>query len=250
MSLSFLRSLLVTDPLIILATIVMGSLSVLSSFFDAEGRKQHVISRTWARMLLAISGVKVNFAGLENLSPEGHYVFVGNHLSLMDTPVVLGNLPYQFLFLVNVKYVRLPFLGTHLRRGGHFAVDPNDTRAGLKILSEAARHIQSRRLSVLLFPEGARARAGLQEFKQGAAYIAIKSGAPVVPFAIRGTRDVLPIGSVHIRPGRVEFLIGKPIPTEGLTLKDRATLTDLMRTRVGELLARLEGTAQPAARVS
>jgi len=249
MSLSFLRSLLVTDPLIILATIVMGSLSVLCSFFDPQGLKQHFISSTWARMLLAISRVKVNLKGLEKLDPAGHYVFVGNHLSLMDTPVVLGHLPYQFLFLVNVKYVRLPFLGTHLRRGGHFAVDPNDTRAGLKILSEAARHIQRRRLSVLLFPEGARARAGLQEFKEGAAYIAIKSGVPLVPFAIQGTREILPIGSVHIRSGPVEFLIGDPIPTEGLTLKDRARLTSLMRERVADLLTCLEGTAEPAARL-
>ena len=250
MSLSFLRSLLITDPLIILATIVMGTISVSCSFFDPQGRKQHAISSAWARMLLFISRVKVNRMGLEKLDAAGNYIFVGNHLSLMDTPVVLGHIPYQFLFLVNVKYVRLPFLGTHLRRGGHFAVNPDDTRAGLKILTKAARHVQARKLSVLLFPEGARAREGLQEFKEGAAYIAIKSGAPIVPFALKGTRGVLPIGSIHIRGGAVEFLVGDPIPTAGLTIKDRATLTEQMRQRVGELLDELEGKAHPAAKVS
>ncbi|MBK5290459.1 MAG: 1-acyl-sn-glycerol-3-phosphate acyltransferase [Acidobacteriia bacterium] len=249
MTLSFLRSLLITAPLIILATVVMGTISAACSFFDPQGHKQHAISSAWARMLLAISRVKVNRRGLEKLDPAGNYIFAGNHLSLMDTPVVLGHIPYQFLFLVNVKYVRLPFLGTHLRRGGHFAVNPDDMRAGLKILTEAARHVQARKLSVLLFPEGARARGGLQGFKEGAAYIAIKSGAAIVPFALKGTRDVLPIGSVHIRGGTVEFLIGDPIPTAGLTIKDRAALTDQMRASVGELLDRLGGKAQPAINV-
>ncbi|MBM3814339.1 MAG: 1-acyl-sn-glycerol-3-phosphate acyltransferase [Acidimicrobiia bacterium] len=246
MSLSFLRSLLITDPMIILATVVMGSLSVATSFFDPEGRRQHTISRKWARMLLVISGVKVNCRGLDRLKPDGYYVFVGNHLSLMDTPVVLGHIPRQFLFLVNIKYVKLPFLGTHLRRSGHFAVDPNDTKAGLKILSDAARRIRERKLSVLLFPEGSRSRGGLQEFKEGAAYIAIKSGAQVVPFALKGTREVLPVGSVHIQARTVEFLLGEPISTEGLTLKERGELTRCMRDRVAGLMARLDGVSDAA----
>jgi 1-acyl-sn-glycerol-3-phosphate acyltransferase len=244
-----LRALLVIDPLIVAATIVMGTISVACSFFDPEGRRQHAISQAWARMLLAIAGARVNVAGLERLRPGANYVFVGNHLSLMDTPVVLANIPRQFLFLVNIKYVRLPFLGTHLRRGGHFAVDPEDMRAGIRILTDAAKRIRERKLSVLLFPEGSRARGAMQEFKEGAAYIAIKSGAPVVPFALKGTREVLPIGSIDVAPGRVEFLLGEPISTESLTLKDRTWLTDQMRLRVNELMEKLEGSA-PAAKVS
>jgi 1-acyl-sn-glycerol-3-phosphate acyltransferase len=240
MSLSYLRSLLITDPLIILATVVMGSVSVCCSLFDPTGRRQHAIARAWAKMLLRISRVKVRCRGLEKLE-RGHYVFVGNHLSLMDTPVVLANIPQQFLFLVNIKYVRLPFLGTHLRRAGHFPVDSSDTKASLRTLTEAAKRIRERGLSILMFPEGARATGAMQEFKEGAAVIAIKSGAPVVPFALRGTREVLPVGSVHIRGGEVDLLFGEPIETRGLTLKDRAALTQLMRERVCELLAELKG---------
>jgi len=248
MSLSLLRALFFTDPLIILATVLMGSLSVICSVFDPGGRRQHAISRRWARMLLALSGARVRVQGLERLDPGRSYVFAGNHLSLMDTPVVLGSIPHQFLFLVNAKYVRLPFLGTHLRRAGHFAVDSDNVRASLKILTEAARVIREQDLSVMLFPEGSRARGGLQEFKEGAAYIAIKAGVPVVPFALRGTREILPIGSVHVRGGPVELIIGEPVASEGWSLKNREEFTRLMRERVAVLLEHGLDAPQTAAR--
>jgi 1-acyl-sn-glycerol-3-phosphate acyltransferase len=233
---SYLWSLLVKAPLIIAATILMGSLSVACSFFDPQGRKQHAIARAWARLLLFLGGVRVRVHNLHHIDPAANYVFVGNHLSLYDTPVVLANIPQQFLFLVSAKYVRLPFLGTHLRRSGHFSVDSNDVRASLRVMTAAARRIEERHLSVLLFPEGHRSTGDLQEFKEGAAYIAIKAQTPVVPFALRGTREVLPVGSIHIRGGVVDFIIGEPIPTHGLTLEDRVFLTSLMRQRVQQLL--------------
>ena len=242
--LSFLRSLLVTDPLVVLATVIMGSISVACSFFDPGGRRQHAVSRVWAKLLLAISRVKVRFQGAERLDPKASYVFAGNHLSFMDTPVVLAHIEQQFIFLVNAKYVRLPFLGTHLRRSGHFAVDPEDAKASLRIMSEAAKRLRERGLSVLLFPEGSRARDEMKEFKEGAAVIAIKAGVPVVPFAVMGTRQVLPVGSIHIRAGSVDLLLGEPIPTAHLTLKDRGMLTQQMRERVVDLLARLEDRAR------
>lgn len=233
---SFLWSLLVKDPLIILCTILMGTLSVAVSFFDPLGRKQHAISHAWAKMLMWLAGAQVSVRGLEHIDPARNYVFIGNHLSLYDTPLVLSNIPQQFLFLVAARYVKIPFLGTHLRRSGHFSVDSSDVRGSLKIMTDAARRIQERGLSVLLFPEGSRARAEMGEFKEGAAYIAIKAGVPVVPFGIKGTRDLLAIGSWHVKGVPVEMIIGEPIPTDKLTIKDREALTTLMRERVVKLL--------------
>ncbi len=232
-----LFSLLVKAPLILVSTIVMGTISVAISFFDPAGRKQHAISRNWARQLLLIAGISVRIRGLENLDPRGNYVFAGNHLSLFDTPVVLANIPRQFLFLVNAKYVKLPFLGTHLRRSGHFSVDQSDMRGSLKVMTEAARRIDEKKLSILLFPEGRRSAGGeLGDFKEGAAYIAIKAQAPVIPFALRGTREALPVGSLHLKGVPVDFVIGEPIPTAGLTLKDREELTAMLRERIQELM--------------
>lgn len=238
---SLLISLLIKAPLILVSTIVMGTISVAASFFDPEGRKQHAISRNWARQLLLIAGITVRIRGMEHVDPKRNYVFAGNHLSLFDTPTVLANIPQQFLFLVSAKYVKLPFLGTHLRRSGHFAVDAADTRASLKVMTDAARRINEKGLSILLFPEGRRSKSGeLQEFKEGAAYIAIKSQVPVIPFALRGTREALPVGGLDLRGVPVDFVLGEPVPTAGLTLKDREEFTALLREKIAALQAQLE----------
>src|SRR5713226_5793588 len=214
MSLSYIQSLLITDPIIILATIIMGSVSLLASLFDSAGRVQHQISRVWSRMLLAVSGVKMRIRGLEKIDPGGAYVFVANHRSLMDTPVVLAHIPLQFRFLAKKGLFLIPILGTHLRRAGHLPVVKDDPRASLRSMSDAARIIRQSGISVLLFPEGGRGTDGLKEFKEGAAYVAIKAGVPIVPIAMLGTRDVLPMGSMQIMSGVVELRIGNPIATE------------------------------------
>jgi 1-acyl-sn-glycerol-3-phosphate acyltransferase len=249
MALSVLRALLWTAPLIVLATILMGSISVICSFFDPTGSRQHAISRRWARMLLAISGIKVRARGIEKIQPGRNYLFYGNHLSLMDTPVVLSQLPEKFLFLVNIRFVKMPFLGTHLRRAGHFSIDSSDTRASLRALNDAAKQIKGKNLSVLVFPEGSRSASGkLAEFKEGAALIALKSGVPVLPFILRGTRDVLPVGGAIVRGGIVDFVLGEPISPEGFTTKDREQFSALMRSRLIEMQRQLDGEFVETAR--
>lgn len=244
MSSAYIRSLLITDPIIILATIVMGSVSLFASLFDSDGCVQHQISRVWSRMLLLVSGVKTRIEGLEKIDPHGVYVFAANHRSLMDTPVVLAHIPLQFRFFAKKGLFAIPLLGTHLRRAGHLAVVRDNPRASLKSMSDAATIIRQRGISVLLFPEGGRSRDNtLREFKEGAAYIAIKAGVPVVPIAMTGTRDVLPMGSMQIMSGIVRLRIGDPIHTANLTLKDRGQLTQTLRERVADLLR--ESTSEP-----
>src|SRR3989442_12173265 len=153
MSLAYIRSLLITDPIIILATIVMGSVSLLASLLDSAGRVQHQISRVWSRMLLVVSGVKTRIEGLEKIDPRGVYVFVANHRSLMDTPVVLAHIPVQFRFLAKKGLFLIPILGTHLRRAGHLPVVKGDPRASLRSMSDEAKIIRERGVSVRLFPE-------------------------------------------------------------------------------------------------
>ena len=156
MSLAYIRSLLITDPIIIIATIIMGSISLIVSLFDPAGRKQHEISRMWSRMLLKVSGVKMRIEGLEKIEPARSYVFVVNHRSLMDTPVVLAHIPVQFRFLAKKGLFSIPLLGTHLRRARHLPVVRDNPRASLKSMGDAARIIRERGISVLLFPEGGR----------------------------------------------------------------------------------------------
>ena len=241
MFLSRLRAYLLIDPLIVIATVVLGSASLLASAFDKRGRTQHAIARLWARILLAVSGARIRIEGVEKLDTDAAYVLVANHSSYMDTPAVLL-IPLQIRFFAKGGLFRIPLLGGHLRRAGHLPVVRDNPRASLKSLTEGARLVRERGVSVLLFPEGGRSAHGLRGFKEGAAYIAIKAAVPVVPMAVVGMRELLPMGSIHIRGGRVTVRIGDPIDTRGLKLADRMDLTERLHAEVARML---EGSAEP-----
>jgi 1-acyl-sn-glycerol-3-phosphate acyltransferase len=234
---SFLRAYVITAPLIVLATIGCGLVSLAISLFETSGRKQIAVARVWARSLLWVSGVRVKIEGLERIAPDGSYVFVSNHLSYMDTPVVLANIPVQFRFLAKRGLFQIPLLGTHLARAGHIPVPRDNARAAVKTMTTAAQVIRERSISLLVFPEGGRSHGGeLAAFKEGAAYIAIRAGVPLVPIALKGTREVLPFGSGQVRSGSVTMRIGEPILTAQAHLRDRERITSELRERIVSLL--------------
>jgi 1-acyl-sn-glycerol-3-phosphate acyltransferase len=230
-----LRGVLIADPAIIVATLFFGIVSFFVSLFDRGGRGQAKVARAWAQTLLAVSGIRVVVEGLEQIDPAGSYIFISNHLSYMDTPTALASIPVQFRFLAKRGLFQIPLLGSHLSRAGHIPVPRDDPRGSVKTMQLAAEVIQTKKISLLIFPEGGRACDGvLQNFKEGGAYIAIRAGVPVVPMVLIGTRLVLPYGGGVVLPGTVKLRILKPIPTAGLTLKERGPLTQQLR----ELIAR------------
>ncbi len=235
MSLGHLRSLLFTDPLIVLLTIGFGTLSYLTTLFDRSGRLAEKLARMWGRALLRAGGVQLRIEGLEKIDPSKKYVFVANHRSYMDIPAVLASLPVEIRFYAKQGLFLVPFLGTHLKRAGHLPVARGDARASVRSMTMGARLIQERNVSMLLFPEGGRSRGPMREFKEGAAYIAIKAGVPAVPLGIVGTRDVLPMGSNYVRGGPVVLKIGDPIPTAGMKIHDRSQLIARLERQVAEL---------------
>jgi len=243
MSLGQLRSLLITDPLVVLLTIGFGSVSFVVSFFDASGRLPNKIARSWARWLLRVGRVRVTIEGLEKIDPQSSYVFVANHRSYMDTPVVLASIPVEFRFFAKKGLFLIPFLGTHLKRAGHVPVFRGDARASVQSMTLGARLLKERSISMLLFPEGGRSLGAMRPFKEGAAFLAIKAGVPAVPLGIVGTRAVLPVGSNYVRGGEVTLRIGDPVLTSGMRVHDRQQLNALLEQRVTELAG--EATARP-----
>ncbi len=236
-----LRGIFIADPAIILATIFFGTISLLISFFDKTGVVQNRVARAWARMLLRVSGVRVTVEGLEQIDEKKSYVFVSNHLSYMDTPVVLAHIPAQFRFLAKRGLFQIPLLGTHLGRAGHIPVPRDDPRAAVKTMQVAAETIQNKKISLLIFPEGGRSSDGvLQPFKEGGAYIAIRASVPVVPIVLIGTREVLPFGAGVVQSGPAALRILKPIETRQMTLKDRGRLTEELRSLIADELGMKE----------
>jgi 1-acyl-sn-glycerol-3-phosphate acyltransferase len=243
---AFLWSLVVIDPLIVLSTCLCGCVSIFLTLFDKSGDAAIRVGRVWARSLLWIAGMSVTVEGLEKIDLQGSYVLCSNHLSYMDTPVVLGSIPANFRFLAKKGLFQIPFLGTHLKQAGHIPVPREDPRAAVKTMNLAAQVIRERRISMLIFPEGGRSHDGvLQPFKEGGAYIAIKAQAPLLPIALVGTRAVMAMGSSVIHPfRRVTLRVGDALPTAGLTLRDRDQLTAAVRDQIVEMLAKPSATSR------
>lgn len=234
----YLRSWLFTIPAASLVTASLITLAVATSPFAPAGPWQTRLYRLWARAVLALFGARLRVSGASHVSPQGHYVFVSNHLSLADTPVMLSALPVPFMFLAKRELLRVPFIGWYLRRAGHLTVDRRSVRSSIESLNEAARLIREHSLSVLIFAEGRRSPDGtLLPFKDGAAWLAIESRAEAVPVAILGTDRLLPAHDSCILPAGVDVRIGQPLSPEGFTLRDRAAFTALLEQRVRELLS-------------
>lgn len=199
-------------PLIGIYTIVLGTLSLASSLFEPRGYFAHRCARIWARLILATTGVRVDVEGLDRLEPGRTYVFVANHQSIYDIPVLFTALPYQLRIIAKASLGRFPFLGWHLRRTGHMLVDrrrPDPAR----IFGWASR-LTARGLSLIVFPEGTRSADGrVDTFKGGSFYLALGAGLPVVPIGIAGSRHVMQKGRLMTCPGRVRLSVLDPIET-------------------------------------
>ena len=151
---AFLWSLVVIDPLFILSTFLCGCISIPLALIDKTGDSSMRVGRVWARSLLWITGVRVTVEGLEKIDLDRNYLFCSNHLSYMDTPVVMSNIPAQFRFLAKKGLFQIPFLGTHLSQAGHIPVPLEDPRAAVKTMTTAAAAIQKTRYFHADFPRG------------------------------------------------------------------------------------------------
>jgi 1-acyl-sn-glycerol-3-phosphate acyltransferase len=218
--LSYLRSLLVTAPLVFIVTAVMGSISLLSSLFDSSGNIQHACARAWGLIVLRICGVSLKVTGDKKLRLDTTYVFCVNHQSHIDTPVVLAALPIAFRFAAKKELFRIPFLGWHLRRSGHIAIDRRNPHAAVKSFRGASDRLKHG-VSLVFFPEGGTSFDGtIKPFKGGGFVLAEQSHSAVVPVTIRGSRAVLVPKTYHVRGGHIEVILGDPIASQGSSPKE------------------------------
>lgn len=233
--LSRLRSYFIFDLLIFLYTGFFAPLSLLSSFFDKDGRIQHDLARTWARLILATCMAPVDVTGLEKLDTSRPYVYAANHISAFDIPVLYATLPIQFRIVALIDIFRRPFVGWHLRRSGQIPIDMSTPRATFKSLHSGIEDLKQG-LSVVIFPEGGRSANGeLQPFFNGAFYMATKAQVDVVPLAIVGTFEMLPMNTFHIKPRRLKLIVGAPILTKGMTTHDMEKLAEQTKAAIARM---------------
>ncbi len=219
-ALSWARSILILDPLVYLYTIVLGALSLLSSFFDPKGRIQHGFARFWSWLILKTVMCPVRIIGAERLRRSDGVMFAVNHGSALDIPAVYASIPEQFRILAKKELFRYPFLGWHLTRSGQIAIDQGNPRTTLRSLNRGVDTLRAG-MPLLVFPEGGRCTDGhIQPFQGGVFYIAIKAQCDIVPVAIVGAWEALPMNGFHIRPRPLTMIVGEAISAAGYGPRD------------------------------
>jgi 1-acyl-sn-glycerol-3-phosphate acyltransferase len=232
---SRLRSYFVWTPLVWLYTLVLGCVSLVVSFFDPTGERQQSIARLWSRMILWTVGARVQVEGLDKIDISKPQVYVVNHLSAFDIPVLYTHLPFQFRILAKKELFRYPFMGWHLHRSGQIPVVLENPKASVRSLNLAVAAIKKGN-SLVIFPEGGRSPNGqLQSFMGGAFYAAVKAQVNVVPVVLVGTYEMLKMNSYHIKPGPVQMVVGAPISTAGMSTRDIARITEQARVIIGDV---------------
>ena len=233
--LSWFRSIFILAPLIYFYTAVLGSLSLISSLFDPDGRIQHWFACVWSRLILKTAMLPVEFIHGDRIDTSRPHVFAANHISALDIPVLYSQLPNQFRIIAKKELFRYPFVGWHLRRSGQLPIDLEETATAIRSLRKAIETLRAG-MPLVIFPEGGRSESGqIQSFMSGAFYIAIKAQVDIVPLAIVGTFEALPMNHFHIRPRPLRLVVGEPISTAGMGLHDIATLSAKVQRAVEDL---------------
>ncbi|HSA92577.1 MAG TPA: lysophospholipid acyltransferase family protein [Terriglobales bacterium] len=234
-TLSLLRSILILNNLIYLYTVVLGTLSLVSSLFDSSGRVQHWFARTWSWLILKTAMCPVTVEGLDKIDTSKPYMYAANHLSALDIPVVYVYLPFQFRIMAKEELFHYPFMGWHLRRSGQVSIDRSNALASMRSLNRAAETLKAG-MPLVVYPEGGRSASGqIIPFLGGVFYAAIKAQADVVPIALVGTYEALPMDTFHIMPRPMLMLVGEPISTAGLVPRDMDALALKVQKAVEDL---------------
>ena len=218
------------------ATSVIGILVILVSFFSRNGNVPHLMARLWANSILWVSRAKVTVMGTEKLTRGRSYIYMPNHQSNADIPLLLGRLPVQFRWLAKAELFKIPIFGRAMRGVGYISIDRSNRKSAFESLARAARTIRNG-TSVLIFPEGTRSLDGrLLPFKKGGFVLAVDAGVPIVPVIIRGTRQIMAKGQFLIRPVPVVLQILDPVETGDYTRKTKDELLERIRTILNDHL--------------
>lgn len=224
---------------LVLGSILFGLLAVLVSPIPPRGNGVFVIARLWSNLLLKASCLRVQVHGGADLDPRASYVLLSNHQSLFDIPALLATVPGQARMMAKRSLFRVPIFGWAIAAGGFIPIDRGDRSTARQSFAAAIARLRAG-TSILLFPEGTRSLTNtLLPFQRGGFLLAMKTGLPIVPVGIRGTREVQHKGNWAIRPGPIEVHYGKPIDIAEYGVRRKKELIAEVRRRIA-VLAGLE----------
>jgi len=225
----------------IIATIIIAPIVVVVALFSRTGNIAHRIARLWARSILFVSGIDVTVSGSPAIDPRLPYIFMANHQSNFDIPVLLAHLPVQFRWLAKAELFRIPVFGRAMCGCGYISIDRSDRDSAFQSLAKAAATIKNG-TSVLIFPEGTRSLDGtIKPFKKGPFVLTVDAGAPIVPVVIHGTWSIMPKSRRIIKPCRVTLDILPPVETSGYSRNTKDELMEKLRNLLCQHFEQMEG---------
>lgn len=221
---------------LLIGSVILATLATLVSWIPPRGNWTFGVARIWARCLLTASAVRISDVWYDPaLEPGKSYVFLSNHQSLFDIPVLLTTCPGQVRMMAKRSLFRIPIFGWSLAAGGFIPIDRADRSSARRSFASALARLKEG-TSILLFPEGTRSmKNSLLPFQRGGFLLAMKTGLPIVPVGVRGTRAVQPKGNWAIRPGRVEVRYGAPISCAQYGVRRKGELIAQVRRQVADL---------------
>ena len=199
--------------LVILITLSASLLIIPLGFFDRQGSIAYQISRFWTWGILKIGGIRLKVKGLEHLDPGRQYIFMANHQSNIDIPVLVQSLiEFQLRWVAKRELLFIPIFGWAMWASRHIVVDRSNRSKAMASLRKARERIEGG-ICVVLFPEGTRSADGqFLPFKRGGFVLAVKTQTPIVPITINGSGAILPRRDWRIKGGEVEVIVSEPVP--------------------------------------
>ena len=222
--------------LIVLVVLCLTPFLLLSMLFGI--RRPWLPLGAWiVRGLTRVLGIRVDIRGRENIVPGRTLVFMSNHVSMLDGPLLVAHLRRRVRVIIKKQAFRLPVIGPGMKFIGFVPVDRKGGDAGKRAIDKAVETIKTSGDDFVIFPEGTRSRDGsLQRFRRGGFFLAVESGSPIVPGAIQGTRALMPKGSPFIRSGPVRITFLPAVETEGAGVEGLSELMERVRGAIARAL--------------
>jgi 1-acyl-sn-glycerol-3-phosphate acyltransferase len=216
--------------LLLAVTLPLAIVTIAWGPFDPHGKRVYRLNQLWTWAILRIGGISLKVRGMENIEIGRPYIFMVNHQSNIDIPVLVQSLRrFQLRWIAKKELLRVPLFGWAMWATKHITVDRADPADGLKSLERAKQRLAAG-ISIVVFPEGTRSRDGrLLPFKKGGFLLAAQTRTNIVPVTIVGSAKVLPAGAWKLRRGAIEVFVDKPIATEGFRIGSLRALSEQVR---------------------
>jgi 1-acyl-sn-glycerol-3-phosphate acyltransferase len=233
--LSALRSYAIFDILIWGYTLAMGLIALPGGLFDRSGRRLHWFSRAWSWLIMKTILSPVKVTGLDKIDTSKPHVYAVNHASALDIPVLYVNLPFQFRIVFKKELLSYPIVGWQLKRSGQVCIDQQKPTNSIAAIRSAVKSLKAG-MPLVIFPEGGRTPDGeIKPFLPGAFFLAIKAQVDIVPVALVGTYELLPMNTYHIKCRPLEMRVGEPISTAAMTMRDLEAVSGKVREQLERL---------------